>query len=214
MYLLIIYTLLSSFIFNKIMQYELSQRELKRSPLPHAITYLFIMPLHLFTFKQLNGWETSFILISLIISCLVILSLIDYLCFELPNKLVLAIGIIAVFYQLTQPSFSPINIVIGFFAASLPLFLICLLSGGNMGGGDIKLAAACGIWLGGPMVLLGAFLSTLVASAWYLILMILRLKKLKSVIPFGPFLAIGFVMAHFYGCTIIEWYLQLVNSAY
>jgi leader peptidase (prepilin peptidase)/N-methyltransferase len=39
--------------------------------------------------------------------------------------------------------------VIGFFAVSLPLLLILLISGGRgIGGGDVKLMAVCGLFLG------------------------------------------------------------------
>jgi leader peptidase (prepilin peptidase)/N-methyltransferase len=79
----------------------------------------------------------------------------------------------------------------------------------GMGGGDIKLLAMIGAFLGwrGVLVTLvvGSFSGTLVGVA----LMVTRGADSRLPIPFGPFLALGAVCALFFGEEWIAWYLHL-----
>lgn len=78
----------------------------------------------------------------------------------------------------------------GFLAGFLPLFLLGLLNEQSVGGGDIKLFAVVGIFLGPIGVLLSLFLSAVIAIIGYVIILIYRQKRQK-IIPFGPSIAIG-----------------------
>lgn len=79
----------------------------------------------------------------------------------------------------------------------------------SMGGGDIKLAAALGAFLGWHLVVLVFFLSALVGSlasgVW---LLVSRDMRRKRMIPFGPFLAVAAVVAVLWGEELIGWYLR------
>ena len=75
----------------------------------------------------------------------------------------------------------------------LALFLLALLSRGGLGGGDVKLMAAMGFWLGFPAVFYALFLGALLGSIAGTILIILGRKQRKDYIPFGPFLVMGFL---------------------
>jgi len=78
----------------------------------------------------------------------------------------------------------------------------------GMGGGDVKLLAMIGAFLGWKSALislmLGAFIGTIVGIA----MMILRGKDFKYAIPFGPFLSIGAFCALLWGNSLISWYLS------
>ena len=76
----------------------------------------------------------------------------------------------------------------------------------GMGMGDVKLMGAVGLFLGWEKSLLSFLLASLVGA----IVMLLLRRGLKQEIPFGPWLALGAVLALFFGDTIIRWYLQLV----
>lgn len=76
-----------------------------------------------------------------------------------------------------------------------------------MGGGDIKLIAMIGSFLGWQKMLLTIFISSLSGSVIGLILMALGKKGRKSKIPYGPFLALGGAVALFWGDWLIELYL-------
>jgi leader peptidase (prepilin peptidase) / N-methyltransferase len=77
----------------------------------------------------------------------------------------------------------------------------------GMGGGDVKLLAMVGAFLGWQGVLLTLLLGSLVGSAIGVSIMIARGADAKLAIPFGPFLSIGAFVALFWGGAIVSWYL-------
>ena len=78
-----------------------------------------------------------------------------------------------------------------------------------MGWGDVKIAVFMGLLLGLYKVLLALFLAFLVGAIVSLVLIALKKKKLKSEIPFGPFLALSAFFSLFWGINLIDWYLGL-----
>lgn len=77
----------------------------------------------------------------------------------------------------------------------------------GMGGGDIKLLAMIGAFLGWKGVLLTLLLASFVGSAVGTALMIRDRSDSKIAIPFGPFLAIGALVTLFWGDRIVDWYM-------
>jgi leader peptidase (prepilin peptidase)/N-methyltransferase len=88
-------------------------------------------------------------------------------------------------------------------------FLIALASRGGMGGGDIKLIAMIGAFLGWQAVLLTTFLAAVVGGAVGIVLMLAFGRGRKHAVPFGPFLAAGAIVCVLWGEPIIHWYLSL-----
>jgi leader peptidase (prepilin peptidase)/N-methyltransferase len=97
--------------------------------------------------------------------------------------------------------------LIGLATGGGAFFLLAALYPGGMGGGDIKLIAAIGAFLGWP----GALLTILVASVGGSMVggaaMAFAGKGRSSKIPFGPFLALGALVATLAGEPIIGWYV-------
>lgn len=89
------------------------------------------------------------------------------------------------------------------------LLTVALVSRGGMGGGDVKFAAALGIWLGVQLTLLSLFLSFFLGGVSGIFLLLFRLKKRKDMIPFGPYLSAGALLTVLYGQDIIVWYFRL-----
>jgi leader peptidase (prepilin peptidase)/N-methyltransferase len=77
----------------------------------------------------------------------------------------------------------------------------------GMGGGDIKLLAMIGAFLGWKAIPVTLLIASLVGTAVGLALMLARGRDTKMAIPFGPFLAAGAVCALFWGDALIAWYL-------
>ena len=76
-----------------------------------------------------------------------------------------------------------------------------------MGGGDLKLMAMVGAFIGWPKVLLvNLFLAPLVGSV---VGLALRLREGRDLMPYGPFLALGTLVAIFWGDPMIQWYRNL-----
>ena len=77
-------------------------------------------------------------------------------------------------------------------AGAMVLLLIRILSKGGLGGGDVKLGLAIGIWLGSPDILIVLIASFIAAGAFGSILVLLKGRRaLHQKIPFGPFLSAG-----------------------
>jgi len=87
--------------------------------------------------------------------------------------------------------------------------LIAVLSRGGMGGGDVKLAALMGAFLGWPTIAVGLMLAFLLGAAAGLLLLALRRGTRKTAIPFGPALAVGAVVALLAGTSLLQWYQSL-----
>ena len=79
-----------------------------------------------------------------------------------------------------------------------------------MGGGDIKMMAALGFLLGLYPTLLLIFLSFVLGGILSGMLLLLKIKKRKDHIPFGPFICISAVITIFWGERILQWYTNLL----
>lgn len=89
-------------------------------------------------------------------------------------------------------------------------YLIAVLSRGGMGGGDIKMMAMVGAFMGWKAVLLTTFLGSLTGSVVGIFLVLFRGKGRKTKVPFGPFLALGALLTLFLGGGIVRWYFSLL----
>ena len=92
-------------------------------------------------------------------------------------------------------------------AIGVALFaLIIIVSRGGMGWGDAKMAGLVGA-MTGYLVPLAILLAVVIGGLLAIGLLILRLKKRKEGIPFGPFLALGGMITVLWGASIADWYL-------
>lgn len=119
--------------------------------------------------------------------------------------LILAVAGILLFPEHTIP-----DRLLGAVIISVPMLVLTLLVPGAFGGGDIKLMAVSGLFLGAAPVVCAMFLG-LVGGGAYAALMLVtgRLGK-KDHFAFGPYLALGLAIAAFYGDRIAGWYLRLL----
>jgi leader peptidase (prepilin peptidase)/N-methyltransferase len=125
----------------------------------------------------------------------------------IPNRIVLpCAAVVVVANTVLQPS--P-EWAIAAFGAALFLFLAALAYPGGMGMGDVKLALLLGAALGRtvPVALMIGMLAALVPSIVILARHGRRGRKMG--IPFGPFLALGGIVALFAGGALLDAYLHL-----
>ncbi len=80
----------------------------------------------------------------------------------------------------------------------------------GMGGGDIKLLAMVGAFLGWKPALLTVMIGATIGSLLSIGLMAAHIIKRDQYIPFGPFLAIGAVISMLAASDILHWYAALV----
>lgn len=77
-----------------------------------------------------------------------------------------------------------------------------------MGMGDVKLGFLMGLLLGWPNTFVALFLAVFLGAIIGMGLIALGKKKMKSEVPFGPFLIIGTFAALFWADELINWYLN------
>ncbi len=82
----------------------------------------------------------------------------------------------------------------------------------GMGGGDVKLLAMIGAFLGWRAIPVTLMIASLSGTALGFAMMLRSGEGRQMAIPFGPFLAVGAVAALFAGDPLIEWYLNLTRQ--
>ena len=90
--------------------------------------------------------------------------------------------------------------------AGVPMFLLCLVIDGAFGGGDIKLMAAAGLFLGWQNTLLAMFFGIVFGGIYGIYLLAAKKAGKKDHFAFGPFLCAGIVIAMLFGGPVLEWY--------
>ncbi len=186
-----------------------------RYPLVEALNAV----LYLLVFWRF-GPEWSSAVYCILCSALIVITFIDLDFQIIPDRITLPgipLGLIAGSFLLPDPFLraadlgykaSLIGALSGFSLFYLVAFLsIKLLKKEGMGGGDIKLMAMLGAFLGWKTVLLTTFLGSLSGSIIGIALMAFRGREKGSLIPFGPFLALGALISLFLGQEILIWYL-------
>ncbi|WP_047155103.1 prepilin peptidase [Aneurinibacillus tyrosinisolvens] len=153
------------------------------------------------------GFTMETLMVLLFVSLLVIITVSDLAYRIIPDKVVfpfLALFLILRFF--IHPHESYVSHLIGMVLGFTVFLLVAIVSRGGMGGGDIKLFAVVGLFLGYPLLLLTILLSTLFGALYGILLIVFVEAGRKTEVPFGPFIAIGSLCAVFWGESIIQWY--------
>jgi leader peptidase (prepilin peptidase)/N-methyltransferase len=155
------------------------------------------------------GWSMETLLAWTLVSLLLIIVVSDLSYMLIPNKILLFF--LPVFLlERAVISLNPWwDSLLGGTIGFLLLLLIAVVSKGGMGGGDVKLFALLGFVVGVKLVLLAFLLSCLTGSVFGMIGLATGHVKRGEPMPFGPFIAIGTLLAHFYGDALIHYYFSL-----
>lgn len=151
--------------------------------------------LFLVSFLQI-GLNVIFIKALVLNSILIVVSFIDIEYEIISDKIIIFTLVVGVLFSLVD-DISFVN-AIGGMVFGGGLMLMLALVPGVLGGGDIKLMFVLGIFLGFKGTLFALLLAFILASIISLLLLILKIRKRKDYIPFGPFLSLGsFIAFHF-----------------
>jgi leader peptidase (prepilin peptidase) / N-methyltransferase len=77
----------------------------------------------------------------------------------------------------------------------------------GMGGGDVKMLAMIGAFLGWKLMVLTLVLSSVLGSVVGLLVILLRRGGMKHALPYGTFLSLAGLVASAFGQRILDWYL-------
>ena len=186
---------------------------------------------------QLLNYQLLGIAIWIVIFLLfLILAIIDFRNYIIPDEVTIALGFLGLILILTQVingAFSPVsseffksyallfglrgNVLLNYLIAAVMgggfFSAIILLSRGRaMGWGDAKLAFALGIIFGWPEILMVLSLSFITGAVFGIGLILRGRKTLKDRVPFGPFLVLGALLTFFFSYPIIHAYFSFFNS--
>jgi leader peptidase (prepilin peptidase)/N-methyltransferase len=157
------------------------------------------------------GFSVLFAVYALMASTLLVVALIDFDHKIIPNIITLPGIAIGLGLSLWALPITPLASLLGLLIGGTLFYLIALVSKGGMGGGDIKLIAMIGAFLGWQGVLFTIFSSALLGSLVGMMLILLGKKGRKDKVPFGPFLSCGAILFMLCGDALIHWYLNLLS---
>lgn len=100
--------------------------------------------------------------------------------------------------------------LLGMAVVSVPMLILALITGG-MGGGDVKLYAAIGLLLGWKLTLVSALIAIVLGGIGAVLLIALKKAKKGSEMPFGPYIALGVILAGYFGNDLLAWYLSAMG---
>ena len=120
------------------------------------------------------GSPAASVTVILFLGLLLVVGFVDWDTMEIPDSFVAAAfasGLLSVF---TMPDTGILSRIIGIFAVSVPLLLLTLAVPGAFGGGDIKLMAGCGLFLGAKLCLLSLAFAVLTGGLYGIWLLLTR----------------------------------------
>ncbi len=124
-----------------------------------------------------------------------------------PDFLVILIAVLAVVKFFVTEPFSintAVPYLIGAVCVSVPMLILALIIKGAFGGGDIKLMAAAGLYLGWKYVLAGLVVGMFIAGLYGIYLLIRKKAGAKSKLHIAPFLAYGLGAAALFGDLMLR----------
>lgn len=140
---------------------------------------------------------------------LIIISCIDFKKKVIPGKFISFVFILGAVKNLINID-RILDGLTGLIVGGGILLIIAVITKGGLGGGDVKLVAVLGLFLGLKKVLLLITLSILTGALASVVLILLKAHKYSSTISFGPFIAISTFLVIVYGNEIIHWYVETV----
>jgi len=144
-------------------------------------------------------------------SALIIIAFIDLNEQIIPDVISLPGIVIGFILSFFVSYISFVDSVLGIFVGGLIILIIGLVGSvifkkEAMGGGDVKLAAMIGAFLGWRYIIISLFLGFFLGALAGIFLIMTKIKSREDVVPFGPFIVLGSLITLLWGEQIISWY--------
>jgi len=143
------------------------------------------------------------------ITVMILITFIDLEQTIIPNRIVLPSALIGLAAAIALDPEKWWVYAAAALGAALFLFLLALVWRGGMGAGDVKMALFMGAVLG-ALVVVALFLAFILGAVIGVALMASKRKTHRDTIPFGPYLALGSVLALLFGPELVDWYVSLL----
>jgi leader peptidase (prepilin peptidase)/N-methyltransferase len=142
------------------------------------------------------------------LAAMVAIAFIDFDHMIIPNRIVLPGAVLGLMASVAIHPQRWWVYVAGSLGAGAFMFLLAMLWPGGMGPGDIKMALFMGAVLGAEVVV-ALFAAFFVGSIVGLFMLLVQKRSRKDKIPFGPYLALGAVLAMLVGEGLVHSYLSV-----
>lgn len=131
----------------------------------------------------------------IIISSLILISYIDTKYKIIPDKLLIFLIMPGIILNLLIGDISIKYMILGFLMGGGSLFLISFIFNGGIGGGDIKLMAVMGLYIGLKSTVNALTISFILSGFVSLLLILFKVKSYKDSMVFGPYLSVGIFLS-------------------
>ena len=183
----------------------------------YAIVELLTGILFLIVFNKFY-LDISTVYYLVLTSILIIITFIDIDHYIIPDGLLIIGSIFAIVFNLIFKTITIKEsllgaIICGGGVLAIVYLIEFLVKKEVMGGGDIKLFAMIGLFLGIKNSLLSALISVYVGAIFGVIMIIcskIKKSEFNSMIPYGPFISIATLIVMLYGDNIINWYMKFI----
>jgi leader peptidase (prepilin peptidase) / N-methyltransferase len=143
--------------------------------------------------------------------------IIDFKYMIIPDQLVAALFVLVIFYRVGLTMFGEMQVrdlalsLATMAGSTALLFMIWYITRGRgIGFGDVKLALPLGLLLGWPRAIVWIFGSFMLGAAVGIALIVMKKAKMKTALPFGPFLVAGTLISLIWGDQLFHWYVTLI----
>lgn len=141
-----------------------------------------------------------------VVSCLIVIFLADVKYQIIPDQILVALGVLSLWFM----RLNIVDHILGAaFLGSCFYMLYFLTKGKGLGFGDVKFAIVIGLLLGVRDGFLSIYLSFMIGGIIALVLLLLKTKKMKSKIAFGPFMIGGVFCVLFFHNLIYQYVNRL-----
>ena len=159
------------------------------------------------------GWTLTAGVYAIFFSALLVVAWIDFDHLIIPDVISLPGILLGLLAAATVLPIGFINSLIGVMLGGGMLWLLAILSPyvfgkEGLGGGDIKLLAMIGAFLGWQPVLLTLMLASVLGAVVGIALLACKVMERGHYIPFGPFLVGGALVALFFQADLVGWYVR------
>jgi len=176
-------------------------------PIVEFLTGLIYLIIYL-----IYGLSVQSLIYIILSSALIIIAFIDLNKQVIPEVISLPGMVIGLILSFFVPYISFINSALGVVIGGGIILIIgvagsAIFKKEAMGGGDVKLAAMIGAFLGWRYIIISLFLGFFLGALAGIILILSKIKSRDDVVPFGPFIVLGSFITLLWGEKIISWYI-------
>ena len=160
----------------------------ERSKFRRSILFYTLVPLNWFVLSSTNAPENFFLLAAILL--LALMTVTDFEQYMLFDAMTLSLALIGAI-RVWQMGLNVQDCVTASAIGGGIFLLLAVLSKGALGGGDVKLIAALGLWLGCEKILSVVLIGTVSAGIVAFLLILAKKKDRKSYFAYGPYFALA-----------------------